>query len=57
VAVTLVWSAGVTDGLLNLVNIFVPPRVSREPNSKASTFRNTARRFSEHTGLGLLPFG
>jgi len=30
VAVTLVWSGGVTWGLLNLVSIFVPLRVSRE---------------------------
>ena len=30
VAVTLVWSGGVTWGLLKLVSIFVPLRVSRE---------------------------
>jgi len=30
VAVTLVWSGGMTFGLLKLVNIFVPLRVSRE---------------------------
>jgi ammonium transporter, Amt family len=30
IAVTLVWSAGVTYALLKLVGIFVPLRVSRE---------------------------
>jgi Amt family ammonium transporter len=30
IAVTLVWSAGVTHALLKLVGIFVPLRVSRE---------------------------
>jgi Amt family ammonium transporter len=30
VAVTLVWSAGATYGLLKLVGLFVPLRVSRE---------------------------
>jgi Amt family ammonium transporter len=30
IAVTLVWSAGVTYALLKLVSLFVPLRVSRE---------------------------
>ena len=46
VAVTLVWSGGVTFVLLKLVGVFVPLRVSRSRSWKASIFRSMARRCS-----------
>jgi Amt family ammonium transporter len=43
IAVTLVWSAGVTYALLKLVGIFVPLRVSREQEMEAWISRSMAR--------------
>jgi len=54
VAVTLVWSAGMTFVLLKLVSAFVPLRVSREHELEASISRSMARLYSKI--LTIIPF-
>jgi len=57
VAVTVMWSGGVTYVLLKLVSAFVPLRVSREHELEGLDIRSMARLCSEipHPNTVFLP--